>query len=553
MSNICIGARKALAPLLMGFVAVFALSSCGQDEPAASNDSSNPTPSSSPAGEQVQATGKQYQRDDAITAMTAIELQTAIAAGELKAAAVTSAFLERIYRLDAGKDGFNAVIEVNPQAMDIAGALDQQLAAGGAAGPLFGVPVLIKANIDTADEMATSAGSIALADHHATTDAYVVSLIRAAGGVVLGKTNLSEWANFRSTQSSSGWSSLGGQTKNAWNKSANPCGSSSGSAVAVAIRLAPLALGTETNGSITCPAGANGVFGLKPTMGRVSRSGVIPIANSMDMVGPMARTAADLALLMRVIDGSDPQDRATTIRFKKYGILPPSFNGSLKGMRIGVWRTYTGADTNPKVNALLDEMVAQLTALGAEITDPIEMTVGDLGSQAYKIMLYEFREGINAYLEGISDPAAPKSLSDLIAFNKNNASRVLAHFNQDILEAAQAVNWTPAEYGQALTKVRGAANLQIELALRKHGLTQLISVSNGPAWSTDLENGDDFSIASSTLPAISGHPHLTVPMGLVDGLPIGLSIINARSNEFRGLNLAAAVEETRGALIPPLD
>ena len=545
MSPIYFRAKATLAAFV---VVVLFLSACGNDEAGTSGETNASSQSIQPLG----TPGETYQRDDAITSMTAIQLQTAVKNGEVTAEAVTGAFLERIYRLDAGPNGFNALIEVNPKAMDIARALDQRLASGAPAGPLFGVPVLVKANIDTADEMATSAGSLALANHHANTDAHVVSLIRAAGAVVLGKTNLSEWANFRSTQSTSGWSSLGGQTKNAWKKSANPCGSSSGSAVAVATRMAPLALGTETNGSITCPAGANGVLGLKPTMGRVSRSGVIPIAGSMDMVGPLARTTADLALLMRVIDGTDPKDRATTIRFKKYGILPPDFKGNINGMKIGVWRTYTGANANPKVNALLDEVVDELTALGAEVTDPVEMTVGDLGSKAYQVMLYEFRDGINKYLAGVNDPAAPKSLADLNAFNRDNADPVLAHFDQDILEAAQAVKWTPAQYAQALAQVRGLTNLEVERAMRQHGVAHIVSVSNGPAWTTDLENGDDFSIASSTLPAIAGHPHLTVPMGLVDGLPIGMSIINARANEFRGLNLAEAIEKTRKVGGPPM-
>ncbi len=535
---------KSLLVLLLGLML---LTGCAdEDAQDTSQGAASAASENAPAPEPVQREG----RDDAITAMTAEQLQAAMAAGELTAAAVTEAFLERIARLDSGPDGYNAVLEVNPQALQIAKDLDARRAAGQKPGLMFGVPVLVKANIDTADQMATSAGSTALAGHKAARDAHVVAKLRAAGAVILGKTNLSEWANFRSTKSSSGWSSLGGQTRNAWKPGANPCGSSSGSAVAVAVRLAPLALGTETNGSIVCPAGANGVLGLKPTMGRVSRSGVIPIADSMDMVGPMARNAADIAMIMRVIDGRDENDRVTTVNFKRYNYIPPTFDGTLKGMRIGVWRNYPGAGTQPEVDALYDEVIAQIGQLGAEIIDPIEMETGDLGAGAYGVMLYEFRQGLNQYLANVTAPGAPKTLDQLIKYNNSNAEQVLAHFDQDIFEAAAAVSWTPNEYAQQLAAVRRDANLQIEKAIRSNALTHIISVTNGPAWPTDWENGDRYTIGSSTLPAIAGHPHLTVPMGLVDGLPIGLSIINARVNEFRGTDLAAAIQATRGELSP---
>ncbi|MEM9184022.1 MAG: amidase family protein [Pseudomonadota bacterium] len=523
-------------------LALLILAACGGDSGESAGSAADAPPPLAAAGE--------FQRNDDITAMTATDLRSAMVAGELSAEAVTSAFLERIQRLDRAAGGPNAVIEVNPDALAIAQGLDQALAAGGEAGDLHGVPVLVKANIDTADAMATSAGSLALAEHRAANDAHVITLLRNAGAVILGKTNLSEWANFRSTDSTSGWSSLGGLTRNPWRPTHNPCGSSSGSGAAVAMRFAPLALGTETNGSIVCPAGANGVLGLKGTMGRVSRAGVIPIATSMDMVGPMATTAADLALLMRVIVGSDPNDRSTLIRFKKYSILTPEFSGRLKDARIGVWRSYPGAGTNAEVDALFDKTVAQLKEAGAEIFDDMEIEQGELGSRAYQVMLYEFREGINSYLAGVSAPGAPRNLEELIAYNQANAERVMPHFGQEILEAAQAVTWSKVDYAKALTEVRRDANQQLEGALQRHNLTHLVSVTNGPAWTTDLENGDRFGIGSSTLPAITGHPHLTVPMGLVDGLPVGLSVMSYRSNEFRVLRVAAAVEKLAGPVSP---
>ncbi len=527
---------------LLSLAALLILTACGGESGDSAGETGVEPPPLAAAGE--------FTRNDDITAMTATELQRAIVAGELSAEAVTSAFLERIQRLDRSADGPNSVLEINPDALSIARQLDQSLAAGGEPGGLHGVPVLVKANINTGDAMTTSAGSLALAEHRATSDAHVIGLLRAAGAVILGKTNLSEWANFRSNNSTSGWSSHGGLTRNPWRLTHNPCGSSSGSAAAVAMRFAPLALGTETNGSIVCPAGANGVLGLKGTMGRVSRAGVIPIATSMDMVGPMATTAADLALLMRAIVGSDPNDRPTMIRFKKYSILTPEFTGQLKDTRIGVWRSYPGAGTNPEVDALYDRTVALLKDAGAEIVDNLQIDQGDLGSRAYEVMLYEFREGINSYLAGVTAPGAPRSLEELIAYNQANAERVMPHFGQEILEAAQAVTWSKVDYAKALNEVRTAANQQLEGALQRHDLTHLVSVTNGPAWETDLKNGDSFGIGSSTLPAITGHPHLTVPMGLVDGLPVGLSVISYRSNEFRVLRIAAAVEKLAGPVSP---
>lgn len=528
---------------LVGFA--FCLSGCGGSDP----DSAAPAAAEG-VTEAVQEPDIDRAEADRIAALSAMDLRAAMTGGELTAEQVTKAFLSRIARFDDAGPRLNAIIEVNPDALDIARSLDAALTAGRPPGPLHGVPVVVKANIDTADQMATSAGSLALAEHYAPEDAHIVQRLREAGAVLLGKANLSEWANFRDSDSISGWSSLGGQTRNPYRLSRNPCGSSSGSAVAVAARLAPLAVGTETNGSIVCPAGANGVLGLKPTMGRVSRHGIIPIAESQDIAGPMANTAGDLALLMSVLDGEDRRDRATMVRFKRYSILEPTVTDA-KGMRIGVWRQYPGAGTNPELDALFDEQISRLKAAGAEIIDPVEMSTGDLGERSYGKMLYEFRSGLDRYLGGLpATTDAPRSLAELIAWNEAHADDALPLFGQDIFQAAQNIDMSELEFAEAKATVLREANVQLEGALQRHKLSHLISVTNGPAWPT-APQGDEFTVSSSTLAAISGHPHITVPMGLVDGLPVGMSVMVRRANEFRALKVAHLVEQLRDPFPEP--
>ncbi len=508
---------------------VLGLSGCGQV----------PSPSGQPA------------RDDRITAMGAVELQRRMVDGELTAEQVTSAFLERIQRLDQDGPRLNAIIEVNPAALSIARSLDRALAETGPVGVLHGVPVILKANIDTADAMSTSAGSLALANHYAAEDAHIVTLLRRAGAVILAKANLSEWANFRSENSTSGWSSLGGQTRHPYLLDRNPCGSSSGSAVAVAARLAPLAIGTETNGSIVCPSGQVGIVGLKPTTGRISRHGIVPIAISQDTAGPMARSVGDLALLMQVIDVPDPRDQPTLARGEITPVIQPNPRSSLATFRIGVWRNYWGAGTRPEVDALLEKQAALLAGLGAEVVD-VEINTDQVGDLSYQVLLYEFKDGINRYLESVNDPGAPGSLDALISFNREHAEQVMPHFGQDILIASQAKgDLRSPEYIHARTESLRLASQRLREALNGERVDALITVTNGPAWRTDLENGDDFSMGSSTLAAVAGHPNLTLPMGLVDGLPVGLSIMSRRGSEHLLIQLAYELERQRDFELEP--
>lgn len=519
---------RALPALLPGLIVVVIFAGCTGTTRTA--EKTAPSPRSADAD---------LVRDDRITAMTAHDLRDQMRDGELSVEQVAAAHLERIARLNPG---LNAIIEINPDALAIARRLDARRRAGAPLGDLFGLPVILKANIDTADQMATSAGSLALKDHHASADAHLVSLLRQADALVLAKANLSEWANFRSTRSTSGWSSLGGQTRNPFRPSHNPCGSSSGSAVAVAARFAPLAVGTETDGSIVCPAAHAGVVGLKPTLGRISRIGIIPIAWSQDTAGPMARNARDAALLMRAMDGYDPRDVTTKTLGKKYPIIEPTLQSSLD-IRIGVWRGYPGADRYPELERLLDQQVEKLRSMGAEVVDPIEMEVGNLGALSDQVLLYEFKDGLNRYLAGTDLPAAMRSLEGLIRFNQDHAAQVMPHFGQDIFLAAQAKgDLTSIEYQQALAEARRRANLQVAGALGRHQLEAIISVTNNPAWPIDYESGDRFEVSSSTLPAISGHPHLTLPMGTVDGFPVGLSIMAHRNSEHRALRIAHMLE-----------
>ncbi|HVY63617.1 MAG TPA: amidase family protein, partial [Gammaproteobacteria bacterium] len=374
--------------------------------------------------------------DAEIVAADALTLRAEIAAGHVTAEQVTAAFLRRIAALNAAGPGLRAVIEVNPDALAIARRLDRQRARG-PLGPLYGVPVLIKANIDTADRMATSAGSAALAAHRAREDAVVVTRLRAAGAVLLGKTNLSEWANFRSTASISGWSSLGGQTRNPYVLDRNPCGSSSGSAVAVAARLAPLAVGTETDGSIVCPAAANGVVGVKPTVGAVPQRGIVPIAHSQDTAGPLARSVADAALLLGVLTGTGDSCAAPL--------------GSLAGLRIGVVRNYLGAGRVPAVEAGFDRALGVLRDLDAELVDPVT-PAGPPDGAEHAVLIAEFRDGIGAYLKGVR--RGPRSLDALIAFNARHEAQVMPLFGQELLvEARASPGRADPQYALAMTAI----------------------------------------------------------------------------------------------------
>jgi amidase len=482
------------------------------------------------------------------------ELQQRMTAGELTSVQLTQAYLDRIAKLDDAGPTLNAVIEINPDALAIAMALDAERAAGKVRGALHGIPVLLKDNIDTADKMRTSAGSLALAEHRATTDAHVVQQLRAAGAVILGKTNLSEWANFRSDLSSSGWSSRGGQTKNPYVLDRNPCGSSSGTGAAIAASFAAAGLGTETDGSIVCPSSANGLVGIKPTVGLVSRTGIIPIAESQDTAGPMARTVADAAVLlaaMRGIDAGDPASQRSVPHLTDdyLAALKPD---ALRGKRIGVLRKHFGF--HPEVDRVMNQAIDKLREQGAEIVDPVELaTHGKFGEAEFTVLLYEFKHGLNAYLARTGDDVTPKSLTDLIAFNERETVRVMPWFGQELLVQANAKGGLDSlEYTRARDLARRLAGPQgIDATLAKHRLDALVAPTGGPAWVTDLVNGDHFGGGSSSAAAVAGYPAITVPAGSVRGLPVGITFVGPAWSEAKLIGFAHAFERVTAARVAP--
>jgi amidase len=471
--------------------------------------------------------------------------------GELTSEELVDWYLDRIEAVDRAGPRLNSIIETNPDAVAIAKALDGEWASSGPRGPLHGIPVVLKANIDTADRMATTAGSVALREHVAATDAFLVKRLRDAGAVILGKANLSEWANFRSTHSSSGWSSLGGQTRNPYDTARSPCGSSSGSGVAVAANLTAVAVGTETDGSVVCPSGINGIVGIKPTLGLISRSGIIPIAHSQDTAGPMARSVRDAALLLTAMTGVDAADAATIDARVSDDYSSNLTADGLRDARIGVIRSYYGAGSDPRVDAILDASIVALKAGGAEIVDDLELGSSEMHDAEWEVLLYEFRADLNKYLEQSSAPIA--TLADLIAFNEANAETVMPIFGQDIfVKAEEKGPLTDDAYLEALQTSKRLARSAIDDALTEHDLDALIAPTNGPAWMIDHVNGDSYGIGSSSLAAISGYPNISVPAGQVAGLPIGLSFIGAAWNEKQLIEFAYAFEQATGARQTPM-
>jgi amidase len=475
------------------------------------------------------------------------DLQSAMSAGRASAQSLTRASLARIARLDRRGPALHAVIETNPDALAIAAALDRERRAGHVRGPLHGIPVVIKDNIDTADRMQTSAGSLALVGAAAPRDAFVVQQLRAAGAVIVGKTNLSEWANIRSTKSSSGWSARGGQTKNAYGAGRNPCGSSSGTGSAVAASLAVVGLGTETDGSIVCPSGVAGLVGLKPTVGLVSRSGIVPISHSQDTAGPMGRSVADVAAMLTAIAGVDPRDPATAAAQghieRDYGALLA--RDGLKGVRIGVARKkVTGY--NPHTDALFEQAVADLKRLGAEIVDPADFAgFGDWDDDELEVLLYELKTDLDAPV---------RSLADVIAFNEAHAAAEMPWFGQELFVKAQAKGpLTDEAYLKAAEKTRRLARASIDDVLRAQRLDAIVAPTGSPAWLTDHVNGDSFQGSSSSPAAAAGYPSITVTMGAAHGLPVGLSFFGTAWSEGKLLRLAYAYEQgTRHRRAPPL-
>ena len=416
---------------------------------------------------------------------------------------------------------------------------------------MHGIPVVLKANIDTADQMHTTAGSLALADHRPDTDAFLVSQLRDAGAIILGKANLSEWANFRSSRSSSGWSSIGGQTKNPYDTARNPCGSSSGSAVSVAANLTTVAIGTETDGSVICPSGINGVVGIKPTLGLVSRTGIIPIAHSQDTAGPMARSVRDAAILLGAMTGTDPDDPATQDARGALSDYTTNLTADgLAGKRIGVIRSYYGAGNNPYVEAIFESTIESLRERGAEIVDSIEIDTTGMGDAEIAVLRYEFKADLKRYLEKTNAPL--KSLAEIIEFNENNKETVMPFFGQEeMLSSEEKGPLTDDEYLEALETSKRVSKAGIDSAMEEHDLDALIAPSNGPAWLTDHVNGDTFHVGSSSYAAVSGYPSITVPAGFIAGLPVGVSFIGRAYSEKSLIEIAYAFEQATTVRQPP--
>ena len=474
-------------------------------------------------------------------------LQARMAAGTLTARELTTAYLERIAEVDRAGPRLNAVIELNPDALTIADRLDAERRAGRVRGALHGIPVLIKDNIATADRMETTAGSLALVGAKPPRDAHLVMRLRDAGAVILGKTNMSEWAYFRGNRGISGWSGRGGQTRNPYALDRNPSGSSSGSAVAVAANLCVVAIGTETNGSIMSPASACGIVGLKPTVGRVSRAGVIPISATQDTAGPMARTVRDAALVLAALCGPDEQDETTTRSpmGAAVDLAAPFRREALRGARVGVLRGPFGF--HPRMDAVLDGIVAALREAGAEIVDPTKVaTLTKFGTQEGELLSFEFKDGVNRYLETLGPDSPVKTLADVIAFNEAHRAQEMPYFGQEDLTTAQARGpLTDRGYLDAretilrLTRAEG-----IDAAMDAGKLDVLVMLTRGPAGLTDPVNGDSSSGGSASLAAVAGYPSVTVPAAQVFGLPVGVSFVGRAWSEAKVLAFAADFEAT---------
>jgi amidase len=492
--------------------------------------------------------------EDALDDLTITAARAEFAAGRLTSRALTEHYLMRIRTLDADGPRVNSVIEVNPDALTLADTADAERRAGKTTGPLHGMPVLIKDNIDTADRMSTSAGSLALADHHARRDAAVVQRLRAAGAVILGKTNLSEWANFRGRKSSSGWSGRGGQTRNPHALDRSPCGSSAGSGAAVAADFCIAAVGTETDGSVICPSSLNGIVGLKPTVGLVSRTGIIPISASQDTAGPMTRTVRDAALLLNGMIGRDPADSATR---GAPATLPTDYTRTLdvdglRGMRIGVARNYFGFDA--RVDVLMEDAIRLMRDRGAVIVDNANVPNAErYGAEEFEVLLFEFKAGLNAYLGGLPASAPVHSLAELILWNERNHDRELQWFGQEtLLQAQKRGPLSNQAYKRAReTCVRLSRREGIDAVLRRTRCDLLIGPTGGPAWAIDLVNGDHFGGGVSTAPAVAGYPHLTVPAGRVAGLPVGLSFFGTAWSEPQLFRAGFAFEQASGHRVRP--
>ncbi|MDO7853097.1 amidase [Hymenobacter convexus] len=527
------GTRVALTAALLPAVACQPTT----DKPATGVPAETPATADTPGSGGV----AKFELDE----LTVADLQDRMAKGTETARSLSEKYLARIKALNEAGPMLRAVIETNPEALNIADGLDKERKAGKLRGPLHGIPVLIKDNIDSGDQMMTTAGASALIGHKAKQDAFIVQKLRAAGAVLLGKTNLSEWANFRSSHSVSGWSSRGRQSRNPYVLDRSTSGSSSGSGAAVAANLCAVAIGTETDGSVVSPASCNGLVGLKPTVGLLSRSGIIPISSTQDTAGPMARTVRDAALLLAALQGVDPADAA---RLPIPAGTPTDYTSflkadALKGQRLGVEKAHLNGP--PKVAALLKAAVAALKAQGAEVVEiELNKLINPLGEAEFDVLLYEFKDGVNKYLAGAD--ATVKNLADVIAYNKAHAAEAMPIFEQETLIRAEATDGLGnAKYMAAVQKTVTGARQAIDGLLKTHQLTAIIGVTTGPAWCIDWANGDySTGVDFSSPAAMAGYPHLTVPMGQVLGLPVGLSFVGSAYQEGQLLGLGYAYEQS---------
>lgn len=482
------------------------------------------------------------------------QLQSAMQSGKASAVSIARQYLDRIAALDKAGPAINAVIELNPDALSIARELDAERKNKGPRGPLHGVPVMVKDNLDTHDRMMTTAGSLALQGSIAPRDSFVVRKLREAGAVLLGKTNLSEWANFRGHASTSGWSGRGGLTKNPYALDRNPSGSSSGSAVAVSSNLCAVAIGTETDGSIVSPSTVCGIVGIKPTVGLVSRSGIIPISKSQDTAGPMARSVKDAAIMLSAIAGVDPDDPPALPAREAIPVDYTKFldRNGLRGARIGIARQFF--NTRPKPREVLKAAIDKLRELGAELVDPIEIpSINLLDGSEQLVLMYEFKDGLNRYLDSLGAHAPIRTLADLIEFNDRHADKELRYFGQETLIQSQKKGpLTEQAYLDALKRCRDLARTQgIDAVMDAHHLDAIVAPTGGPAGATDLIYGDRDIGGSSTLAAVAGYPSITVPAGNVMGLPLGLSFFGRAYSEPTLLKLAYAFEQATKARIAP--
>ena len=485
---------------------------------------------------------------------TVAELSADMASGTVTSEDLVKAYLHRIETIDRAGPKIGSVLRINPNALEDARQRDAERAEGKLRGALHGIPVLLKDNIESADPLPTTAGSLALAENQGNRDAPIVERLRAAGAVILGKSNLSEWANMRSNRSTSGWSALGGLTRNPYSLDCTACGSSSGSGAAVAANLTAIAVGTETDGSVTCPAAMNGIVGLKPTVGLLSRRYIVPISHTQDTAGPMTRTVADAAAMLTVMAGTDSLDPATAEADKHRADYVAALDaGSLKGARLGVLRPRVEA-YGAAAGEVFEKALGQLKEAGAELVE-LEQPAGrgKIGRNEMLVLLYEFKVDLNAYLADAAPAVKTRTLAEMIEFNKREADRELKHFGQELFIQAEGTGGIESRiYKEALEENRRLAGPEgIDRLLGEHRLDALVAPSTGPAFKIDLKNGDRFQGGQMMLAAVAGYPHLTVPMGQAGGLPVGLSFIGAAWSEARLLSLGYAFEKKAKARRKP--